>query len=146
MSRLNNEDWQESWFRLCEKQNSEGYDRLTPDEKLWFNIRGLIDSVNNGGIISFYYNSYAFYLEDTMVDLQRLHAVEVLDILVKTNELFPNGKPPKDSDKRNELINSWEDGVHDDLLGELNNKFYSLEENLELELETVVKRIILKNC
>ena len=113
-SRLSYEDWELRWYELFEKLDLEGYDSLNPDEKLWFNVRVLIDSVNNGGIISFYYNSGADYLEDTMEDLQKLDATDVLDILVKMNELFPNGKPPKGNDERNEIISSWEDdGVYD---------------------------------
>lgn len=101
-------------YELFEKLDSDGYESLNCDERLWFNVRGLIDSVNNGGIISFYYNSGADYLEDTMKGLQILEATEVLDFLAKVNELFPNGKPSTDMDERNEVISSWEDGKYDD--------------------------------
>lgn len=58
------EDWQKRWEKLFEKPDSEGYESLTPDERAWYNVRGVIDSVNGGGIISYYYNHGADTLDD----------------------------------------------------------------------------------
>jgi hypothetical protein len=55
-------EWEKHWQKLIDKYDNDGYDSLTTDERLWFNIRSLIDSVDNGGLISFYYNNGADYL------------------------------------------------------------------------------------
>jgi hypothetical protein len=48
-------DWKDSWENLVTKCENEGYEKLTSDERVWYNIRSLIDAVDNGGVISFYY-------------------------------------------------------------------------------------------
>jgi hypothetical protein len=146
MVLLQYEDWQEHWQKLFEKLDKESYSNLTPDERIWYNVRGVIDSISDGGIISFYYNSGADTMEDTLDDLYKINASQVVDQLKKVNLLFPNGKTPRNIDERNEIINSWNDGEHDhlfELFETLDNQFYNeLSEDLETKLETVVKRII----
>lgn len=66
--------WEKHWQELVNKYSATGYDSLTSDERTWFNIQCLIDAIDNGGIISFYYNSGADYLEETMEDLNKLKA------------------------------------------------------------------------
>jgi hypothetical protein len=140
---LNDEDWQDHWEKLFEKLDAEGYESLTSDERIWFNVRGIIDTIDNGGIISFYYNHGADTLDDTIDDLRSIDAVEIIDLLQKVNKLFPNDKPSKDIDERNEVINSWDDGEHEDLFEALDDQFYNeLSEVVEAKLETVIKRII----
>lgn len=48
-------DYQNHWEEICNK-GFINYLSLSSDERIWFNIQGLIGQVNNGGIISFYYN------------------------------------------------------------------------------------------
>lgn len=139
---MNSEDWMPHWKNLINKVDEIGYEKLSENERLWFNIRDLIDSADNGGLISFYYNSGADHLDETIEDLAKLNASEVIEILSKINKLFPNAKPPKDIDARNETISSWEDEVIDDLLEDLDNEFYELEEDLESRIEPIVKKLI----
>ncbi|MBT2729208.1 DUF4375 domain-containing protein [Bacillus sp. ISL-75] len=142
MSRLD-EDWQQRWYQLCDKHDEKGYESLSSDERIWYNVRGLIDAIENGGLISFYNNHGADDLDDTMEDLQKIDAIDVINMLEEVNQLFPNGKPPKDIDKRNEVIDSWEDGQYEDLLESLDDRFYDeLQENLELKLDKVVRRLL----
>ncbi|MDQ0899206.1 MULTISPECIES: DUF4375 domain-containing protein [unclassified Paenibacillus] len=146
MVLLQYEDWQPHWQKLFEKLDKESYSNLTTDERIWYNVRGVIDSISDGGIISFYYNSGADTMEDTLEDLYKINASQVVDQLKKVNLLFPNGKTPQNIDERNEVINSWNDGEHDhlfELFETLDNQFYNeLSEDLETKLKTVVKRII----
>lgn len=142
MDRLTYEDWEQRWNQLFDKYEEKGYLSFSLDERIWFNVRGLIDAIENGGIISFYYNYGADYLDDTLEDLKKIDAIEVVHLLQKVNELFPNGNPPKDIDERNEVIDSW-DGQYEELLETLNERFYNeLQENLEIKLDKVVKRLI----
>lgn len=134
-------DWQNDWEKLVDKWSNTGYECLTPDERIWFNVRSLIDAVSNGGLISFYYNPGADYLDETIEDLHKLGEQQVVNLIKKINKLFPNSKPPRDIDKRNEIIDSWDD-KNEELFETVDSHFYELEEDLELKLEPIIKRII----
>jgi hypothetical protein len=143
MGKLEYEDWEQRWNQLFEKYDEKGYLSFSSDERIWFNVRGLIDAIENGGLISFYYNHGADDLDDTLEDLQKIDAIDVVNMLEKVNELFPNGNPPKDIDERNKVIDSWEDGQYEDLLESLDERFYNeQQETLEIKLDKVVKRLI----
>jgi len=142
MGRLAYEDWEQRWNQLFEKYDEKGYLSFSSDERIWFNIRGLIDAIENGGLISFYYNFGADHLDETLEDLKKINANEVINMLEKVNELFQNGTPPKDIDNRNEIIDSW-DGQYEELLESLDERFFNeLQETLEIKLDKVVKRIL----
>ena len=143
MGKLEYEDWEQRWNQLYDKCYKKGYGSLSSDERIWFNVRGVIDAINNGGTISYYYNHGADDLDDTLKDLKKINAIEMIDILNKINELFPNGKPSTDIDERNKVIDSWDDGQYHDLFEALNERFYDkLEEELEIKLDKVVKRLL----
>lgn len=143
MGKIEYEDWEQRWNQLYDKCYKKGYESLSSDERIWFNVRGVIDAINNGGTISYYYNHGADDLDDTLEDLQKIDAIDVVNLLQKMNKLFPNGTPSKNIDERNEVIGSWEDGQYDDLLESLDERFYdALEEALEIKLDKVVKRLL----
>lgn len=137
----------DNWENIVDKCENEGYDKLTADERIWYNIRSLIDAVDNGGVISFYYNYGADYLQETIEDLKKIEVQEVIALIEQVNRLFPNSIPPRYIDERNRIINSWydEDKDLDDLFESINNKFYELEEELELKLEPILRKIITFN-
>lgn len=137
-------EWKDIWENIVDKCENEGYEKLTSDERIWYNIRSLIDTVDNGGLISFYYNYGADYLEETIEDLQKIGAQEVIKLLEQINMLFPNSVPPSDIDERNLIIDSWGNECEnlDDLLEGIDNRFYELEYELESKLEPIVRKII----
>lgn len=141
MSRLEYEDWKDRWMALVDKWDVEGYESLSPDERIWFIIRGLIDSVGNGGLVSFYYNPNADHLDDTMDALRALGALEVIEIMNRVNSLFPGGRPSGDIDERNAVIDQWDDSVSD-LLEQLDQEFWELDDDLEDELDPVIRRLL----
>lgn len=126
-------DFQKNWARLVEK-GFANYKSLSADERIWFNIQSLIGAVDNGGLISYYYNSDADHVRETMVDLRYIDAVVVADLLEQINNLFPNSQPSTDIDQRNEVIDAWADNAYDDLFDELDQRFYALEDELEIKL------------
>lgn len=140
-------DWKDNWENIVDKCENEGYDKLTHDERIWYNIRSLIDTVDNGGIISFYYNYGADYLEETIEDLKKIEAQEIIGLIEQVNRLFPNSIPSRDIDERNRIISSWddEDKDLDNFFENIDNRFYELEEELELKLNTIVRKIITFN-
>ncbi|MFP5115214.1 DMP19 family protein [Bacillaceae bacterium C204] len=83
MDRLAYEEWEQRWNQLFDKYEEKGYLSFSSDERIWFNVRGLIDAIENGGLISFYYNYGADYLDDTLEDLQKIDAIEVVHLLQK---------------------------------------------------------------
>jgi hypothetical protein len=113
-------DFQEKWEELVDKANSGGYESLSPDEKVWLNAQYLTNSIGNGGLISYYYNSPADTLEDCLKALEILGATRMKGLMERINRLFPGGVP-KDVAARNEIINSWPkddenlEELHDDI-------------------------------
>jgi hypothetical protein len=43
-------EFESSWQALCARWDQSGYAALSEDERVWFNLRSLIDSVENGGL------------------------------------------------------------------------------------------------
>lgn len=62
----------ETWKQLCKKWASRGYDSLSEPERVWFNTRTVIDSFENGGLISYFYNSGADDYDDMLTSLEAL--------------------------------------------------------------------------
>ena len=126
-------DFQTAWEALVDKANLN-YDSLTPDERIWFNVQCLIGQVDNGGLISHYYNSGADYNKDTIEDLKAIGYPDVANLLIQINSFFPESKPSINIDERNEVINSWPEGKHDFMLEKFDNVFYQREYDLEAAL------------
>lgn len=139
---MNYEDCKVHWEMLVDKFSDSGYQSLDSDERIWFNIRVLIDSVDDGGLMSFYYNSGADHLDETIEDLRKLGEDKVIDLLSQINQLFPGGRPSRDIHERNEAIGDFDDDELGELLEQLDEDFYSLEKELEAKLDPIVIKII----
>jgi hypothetical protein len=126
-------DFHQDWIRLVDK-GFANFNSLTRDERVWFNVQAIIGDVDNGGLISHYYNSGANRNIETIEDLRYLGCNDIADLLTKVNELFPDGQPSKHMNERNDIISNWEDGQYDDLLEILDRKFYQGEMDLEQRL------------
>jgi hypothetical protein len=98
--------------------------------------------VDNGGLISLYYNSGGEFVMETIEDLISIDSEDTAALLKQINNLFPNENPPKDINQRNEIINSWSEGEHDKLLNDLDNLFYKQEESLEKKLVAHILKCI----
>ncbi len=115
-------DFQEDWEILVDKGFGD-YISLIPEERIWFNIEVLIGAVANGGIIAHYCNYGAENNKETIEDLNSLGLQDISGLLFQVNRLFPNGVPPKDGVKRNDIISNWPEYEYDDLLESLSNQF-----------------------
>ncbi|WP_379133673.1 DUF4375 domain-containing protein [Paenibacillus sp. sgz500958] len=136
------DDLQPHWEKLVQKAEEVSLKGLTEPERIWYTTRVLIDSVGDGGIISFYYNTGADDLEETMEDLKKIKADKIIKLLEKVNNLFPNGQVPKDIDERNDIISSWEDERIESLLESLDDKFIEHQEYLEKKVEPYINQIL----
>jgi hypothetical protein len=138
-----NSELQAKWSDVCERWDRQGYLSLSPEERTWLNIRALIDSIENGGLISYFYNSYADTVQDCLGDLETLGAFEVRIQVARVCALFLGGVPPEIG-ARNEVINSWPDeegeGSRDELLGEVDDTLMRLMKDLEVRLAVYLRR------
>ena len=132
-------DYQEQWKQLVDRALTYGLGTLTCDEKVWFTVQSLIQDIQNGGLISFYYNSGADWLNDTFLALRALDAQKVIELMSRVNELFPSGVP-KDITARNEIMNSWpDDGTIDKILEPIENEVQQEAELLESKLVSFIQ-------
>lgn len=145
MGRYKYEDWEQKWKELCDKLEEEGYNSLTPDERLWYNTRSVIDAINSGGIGSYYINKWFKNMNDTFEDLKKLEADKVIEMLIQINELLPEGTHLKDVDEISDIFAELGDQSEEfiEFLDETNEKFEEdIEEELEAKLDEVVKRLL----
>lgn len=127
------------WSNVVEKGIKQ-YDSLTFSERIWFNIRGIIDSTNNGGLISYYYNSGAENVYDAIDDLKSIGFENIADIIQKYNKiLFKGSIVPKDLEERNGFINDLDEQT-DDLLQNLEIDLTNVIDDLENQLEIYLKQ------
>lgn len=140
---LSNFDHQ--WINLVDKAFNH-FNALTPHERIWFTIAGLIDSTDNGGLIAHYYNEGANHNTETIADLESLGFADVADMLRSINQLFPNGDVPTNLDARNDIIHSWPYNENEDLLEDLDQDFNKREKALEAALLNHIQtKIVSKN-
>jgi len=135
-------DFQNNWEKLVDK-GFQDYNSLTADEKIWLNLGSLISAVDNGGLISHYYNSGADRNKETIEDLIILGFTDIAEILKQINSWFPNEQPSTDIEDRNEVISNWQQGKYDELLDAYDNKFYEKEKELENKLVQHIERKVL---
>lgn len=143
---MEDDEWESAWKSLVDKEANEGYQSLTADERILFNIESLIIAADDGGIISFYYNSGAEHMEETIEDLRSIKATNIIKMLKRINALFPNGRPSTNIDERNLVISSWyngkKDAKYENLLEKMDDKFYSQQEDLELKLVPIIRKVM----
>lgn len=102
------DDYQQKWAELVERESHKGYNKLSSDEKIWFNLQILIQAIYDGGLVSYYYNSGADYLTECEQALHTIGAERMKLLLSRVNKLFPEGVPLT-LKERNSVINAWPD-------------------------------------
>src|SRR5580658_9571121 len=143
--QLNLNDFHNDWAKLVGKA-IHNYQLLSPDERIWYNIQALKDAVDNGGLISYYYNDGANHLSETIADLKTIGADNIVALLQQVNQLFPDEVSALSINERNNVISTWEDGAFDDLLNKLDAHFYKEEPTLETALiEHIVAKGIIRH-
>lgn len=126
----------EKWNKLCEQEVASGYDSLSQNEKVWFTTRSLIDSIEGGGLISYFYNHDADHWPDCLVSLELLQSIQIKSIIMMVADLFVNGVPTS-IDSRNAQIELWDDEC-DDLLSSADESLMPLMNSLELKLSQFI--------
>jgi hypothetical protein len=128
-------DLDREWQGLCGRLDDVGYAALSDDERTWLNVRWLIDSIENGGLISYFYNSGADTFLDCRATLDRLGAQTVIAHVDRVAGLF-GPEVPLTLEKRNAVIDSWpNDGVRDRILEEVDKQVMPLMHELDDKLK-----------
>lgn len=123
------------WQLLCDRRKRLGYESLSPDERLWIILRSLIDNVENGGLISYFYNSGADTLPECRNALRRLNALDVLEHVDRVAGLF-GADVPTTVEERNRVLDSWrDDDARDALLEEVDEELMPLMRDLDRKLD-----------
>jgi hypothetical protein len=125
---------EESWRSICNTIKVSGYEALNSDQRVWVETRAIIDATNNGGVVSYFYNSGADRYYDCLTALERLAVFKVRALLEEAGSLF--GKRVSASqDVRNSIISCWNDGdTIDALLDRLDEQLYAEFPALEVRL------------
>jgi hypothetical protein len=132
----------DEWSMLCERLSKVGFEALSKPEQFWIAIRELIDSTENGGLISYFYNSAADHLKDCFDALDVLDAGAVKELLVRQCTYF-GGTVPETLQERNSIIEAWEDGEHEIEMDEIDHTIMPLLEDLDARLEMYLRE---QNC
>lgn len=122
------------WRDVCNRHWTLGRETLSGPERVWVDVRMLIDSIENGGLISYFYNSGADDLASCRDALIEIDASDVLLLVDRVADLF--GDPvPRTVDARNQLMASWpETGPHDVLLTAVDDTLMPMMPLLERRL------------
>jgi len=139
-------DFQEQWIKLVDKAYND-FNSLSKEERVWYTVQILMDATNNGGMISFFYNSGADYYIETINDLKELKQDKIAELLERIGKMYYKNIVPKDIEKRNQIIISIpDDGRYDQELDEIDTIFYQLENKLEEDLVNYIStKILVKN-
>jgi hypothetical protein len=128
------------WHALCERFETKGYTSLSRAEKVWLNVRSLLNSTYNGGAISFFYNPPA----DTLADaLEALTILDLTDVRLEVERVCALFGPyvPATVELRNDVINSWPD--HDEererIMEDVDTFLYLHMDMIEQRLEEFIK-------
>lgn len=82
----------------------DGYEALTPPERVAYCIDALEREVNNGGFQQFFANSSGDTAADTLSALEALGAAATADLLRRAIGVFPDARPPVDREQRIDLL------------------------------------------
>ena len=136
-----NSDEHRGWQALCGRRKISGYSSLSDGERVWLNVRWLIDSVENGGLISYFYNSAADTFADCLGALRELSAHDVLLRVEQVAALF-GAEVPATVVARNDVIDAWpDDEGRDQLLERIDEELMPMMPELEDQLRTFLIRV-----
>ena len=127
------------WCKIVDKAIND-YDSLSRNERVWFNSRSVIDATNNGGLISYYYNSGADNIYDTIEDIELLGSERIVEIIKEFNKIiFLELKVPANIHERNTSINNLTDNAGD-TLQDLESEILLLIDDLENRLNVFLTK------
>lgn len=126
---MEREDVQPAWEKIV-KIGFSNYEKLSLEQRIWFNVEPLITD----GLWDHYVNSGADRNTDTIHDLEFLNFASIATLLKNFNmKYFPNGVP-FGPDERERQLKRYSDEELERDIEEMDDKFWELCEDLEVEL------------
>ena len=119
------------WDALWEKKRTQGYESLSAIERNWFNLGLFHYWFGNGGLFAAFYNDGADYFEDLLLALESIESSSVANLLREIGALFGESVP-NSMDARNDVIDSWTDGGHEDQV------IYRVSEQADTSMHTAL--------
>ncbi|MGY6523768.1 MAG: DMP19 family protein [Mongoliitalea sp.] len=132
---MTRDEAQSVWEKIVNLGYSD-YDKLTREQRIWFNIEPLI----TGGLWDHYMNHGADKNSDTIEDLEYLNVHSVANQLREFNQTyFPNGVP-KGHDARQEEFDKFPEEQLQKDIEEMDDKFWKTSVDLERALLEHINR------
>lgn len=123
---MTREEVQKAWEEIVEL-GLTSYHKLMREQRVWFNIEPL----TNDGLWDHYMNYGADKNSDTIEDLEYLNFNSIAEQLRGFNKIyFPNGVP-KGPDARQEQLDKFDEDELEDIIEEMDDKFWEVSEELE---------------
>lgn len=123
---MTREEAQSAWEKIVDIGFSN-YQKLTSDQRVWFNIEPL----TTDGLWDHYMNNGANRNADTIEDLEYLNFHSIANQLRKFNETyFPEGVP-EEPDARQDQLNKFSEEQLEADIEEMDDKFWNVCDDLE---------------
>ncbi len=108
------------------KELRDGYDSLTPAEKIVSLVSALEAEMNNGGFDQLFFNAAGDRIGEIIDALRRIGAANAAAIVDEACRIFPEGKPSADRDARQDQL----DQLSEESFEELDERFYEYPDPL----------------
>jgi hypothetical protein len=113
---------------------NEGFDGLTPAQRVYFSVFIYDAEVRNGGHSQYFVNPSGKFCQEAITGLETVGALKRQEILQKAVDLFGPTGPSLDDDERHEQLAGFS-AKQDDKLEELDDRYYECEEDVEVMLQ-----------
>ena len=131
-------DFNPQWMKM-NHDKSYKYELRGEPEFIWYMTQVLIGEIDNSGFVGFFVNGYASQKEDFIYALNELNCNQVINIIEKACNLFPENFFPS---TQNEIENYWNSTLCNDkhtynvnkVIDECDKSFYEYEEIIEYNL------------
>jgi len=132
-------DYLESFLdRFFDRLEQVGFENLNEIEKTFICVWSLQGEVDNGGFDQWLFNSSGNWALETILGLHRIGAEATAKMVEKVISLFPGGPPPKDIDKRREIMESIPEKTSA-IWNEIDDQFYKNNDDIEGLLSKYIK-------
>ncbi len=108
------------------KELRDGYDSLTPAEKIVSLVSALEAEMNNGGFDQLFFHAAGDRIGEIIDALRRIGAANAAAIVDEACRIFPEGKPSADRDARQDQL----DQLSEESFEELDERFYEYPDPL----------------
>ena len=125
--------------RALERLDADGFDSLTPRQKVLSTVWALEAEVNNGAFDQFFFNSagdLAFYAPDA---LRSIGADRMAALAEEANSVFGPGGPPRDWETRRAQVRQFSDEVQE-RLDRLDSQFYEYPDDIRKLLQAYLEK------